>query len=100
MENETATKKDLEDLRQELRKELRQDMREMETRLKTEIVDRLTEFMREIETRLLTAFHGYGKGQAARMHTLEISDSDMGLRVAALEERVLNLETRRGPGQH
>lgn len=46
--------------------ELRADMREMETRLKTDIVDSLTEFMREIETRLLTAFHGYGKGQAAR----------------------------------
>ncbi len=92
MDNESpATKQDI--------AELRSEMGQMETRLKTEIVDTLTEFMREIETRLLTAFHGYGRGQTARMHTLEIGQSDMGLRMAALEDRVLNLETRRGPGQ-
>ncbi len=37
--------------------------------LKTEIVDELTELTRDVETRLLTSFHGYGKGQAAHMHT-------------------------------
>ena len=42
----------------------KQDLIEMETR----IVDRLTELARDVETRLLTAFHGYGKGQAARMY--------------------------------
>jgi hypothetical protein len=61
-----------------------------------EAVDRLTELVRDVETSLLTAFHGYGKGQAARMHVLEVSDSATAQRLAALEERVLNLETRRG----
>ena len=65
---------------------------------KTQIVDELTELMRDVETRLLTAFHGYGKGQAARMHALETSDSAFATRLAALEERVLNLETHRGTG--
>ena len=92
MNSEPATKQDLQDLKQELK----QEMVEMETR----IVDRLTEFSRDMETRLLTAFHGYGRGQAARMHTVEISQSDMSLRVAALEDRVLNLETRRSSGSH
>lgn len=62
------------------------------------IADRLTELIRDFETKLLTAFHSYGKGQAARMHLLEVADSTTSVRLAALEERVLNLETRRGSG--
>jgi hypothetical protein len=88
MENgELATKKDLANLETVLHK----DLAEMETR----IVNRLTELIRDVETQLLTSFHGYGKGQAARMHLLEVSDSATATRLAALEERVLNLETRR-----
>jgi len=69
----------------------KQDLKELETR----IVDRLTTVILDFETRLLTAFHGYGKGQAVRMHLLEVSDSATAQRLAALEERVLNLETHR-----
>ena len=47
--------------------------------------ERAQEFARDIETNMLTAFHGHAKGQTAR------------LRIAALEERMLNLETRRPP---
>jgi hypothetical protein len=57
--------------------------------------DRLTELIRAVEAQLLTSFHGYGKGQSARMHLLEVSDSATATRLAALEGRVLNLETRR-----
>jgi hypothetical protein len=78
----------------------KKDLAELEARLETRIVDRLTELIRDVETRLLTAFHGYGKGQAARMHVLEVADSATATRLAALEERVLNLETHRGPGSH
>jgi len=63
-----------------------------------ELENRLTELIRDVETSLLTGFHGYGKGQSARMHLLEVGDSATLQRLAALEERVLNLETRRGPG--
>jgi len=60
-----------------------------------EFKEALTELVRDVETNLLTSFHGYGKGQAVRMHALEVGDSAVNQRLAALEERVLNLETRR-----
>jgi hypothetical protein len=78
----------------------KKDLAELEVRLETRIVDRLTELIRDVETQLLTSFHGYGKGQSARMHVLEVTDSATAQRLAALEERILNLETRRGPGSH
>ena len=59
--------------------------------------DRGQEFARGIETNLLMAFHGHAKGQTARLHTAELTTHDMGIRIAALEERVLNIETRRPP---
>jgi len=46
-------------------------------------------------TRPLSAFHGHAKGQTARLHTAESTAHDFALRLAAIEERVLNLETRR-----
>lgn len=85
-ENAPATKRDLAELKTELKSEM------------TENADRLTELIRDVETSMLTAFHGYGKGQAARMHILETTDTAVAQRLAALEERVLNLETRRRPG--
>ena len=63
--------------------ELRAALADVKTELRSEIEasknelrDDLKEFMRQIETNLLTAFHGYGKGQQARLHTLEIADAD------------------------
>ena len=58
---------------------------------------RAQEFARDIETNLLIAFHGHAKGQTARVHTVEVTASDLALRVAALEDRMLNVETRRHP---
>ncbi len=43
----------------------KKDLAELEARLEARIVDRLTELIRDVETSLLTAFHGYGKGQSA-----------------------------------
>ena len=59
--------------------------------------DNLVDSMRQIETNLLTEFHRYAKGQSARLHNVEISDSDMKLRLSMLEDRVLALETRIPP---
>jgi hypothetical protein len=56
---------------------------------------RAQEFTRTIETNLLTAFHGHAKGQTARLHTVESNAHDFAVRLAAIEERLLNLETRR-----
>ncbi len=61
------------------------------------ITEQLTAAMRQIETNLLTEFHRYAKGQQARMHTVEITESDFKLRLAALEDRILALEARRPP---
>jgi hypothetical protein len=56
---------------------------------------RAQEFARDIETNLLRAFHGHAKAQTARQHTTEIAAADLAIRMANIEERVLNLETRR-----
>ena len=53
--------------------------------------------MRQIETNLLTEFHRYAKGQNARVHNVEVGESDMKLRLSVLEDRVLALETRIPP---
>ena len=82
-----ATKQDIQDLKQELKQEFRQDLKNL--------ADMLTELARQVETNLLTAFHSYAKGQSARMHSTEVANSALAERMAALEERVLNLETRR-----
>lgn len=69
-------------------------------RLERMIVDtgeRLTETMRDIETHMLTEFHRYARGQQARMQDVESSEHAMKLRMAALEERVLELEGRIRP---
>ena len=58
---------------------------------------RAQEFARDIETSLLRAFHGHAKGQTARLHSAEVISSDLAVRIAALEERMLNVETRRPP---
>jgi len=59
--------------------------------------ERAQQFARNIETNLLTAFRGHAKGQNARLHTAEVTTADLAIRITALEERVLNIETRRPP---
>jgi hypothetical protein len=59
--------------------------------------DDLMAGMRQIETNLLTEFHRYAKGQNARIHNVEVGETDMKLRLSALEDRVLALETRIPP---
>ena len=57
----------------------------------------LLDAMRQIETNLLTEFHRYAKGQNARVHNVEVGESDLKLRLSVLEDRVLSLETRLPP---
>lgn len=59
--------------------------------------ERVTGTIRQVETNLLTAFHSYAQAQQARFHTGEVIDEELRKRMAALEERVLLLETRRPP---
>ena len=86
MDNEKpATRAELVAVRDDLRSEIRAQK------------DELLDAMRQIETNLLTEFHRHAKGQNARVHNVEISDSDMKLRLSVLEDRVLALETRIPP---
>jgi len=61
--------------------------------------ERAQEFARNIETNLLSAFHSYARGQTARLHSVETTNADLAIRIAALEDRMLNVETRRPPPQ-
>ena len=68
--------------------------------LRTEIraqKDELVDAMRQIETNLLTEFHRYAKGQNARVHNVEVGESDLKLRLSVVETRLLALETRLPP---
>ena len=66
-DSDPVTKKDLADLESRLEAKL-------DAKLEA-LGDRLTEFTRNVETNLLNSFHGYGKGQALRLHTLEVGDA-------------------------
>jgi hypothetical protein len=88
--------------RQDLQEALDRAVQAIATAVQAEIKaakEEAQEFARAIETNLLTAFHGHAKGQTARLHTAESTTHDMGIRIAALEERMLNVETRRPPPQ-
>jgi hypothetical protein len=60
-------------------------------------VEELTEVMRDMQTEILKGLASFAKGNFARFHSVESNQSDIGIRMAALEERVLYLETRRPP---
>jgi hypothetical protein len=87
-----VTRRDLNELKQELKQEFRQ---ELEQGLR-HFADSMTGMMRDTETKLLTAFHGYAKGTGARIQRTEISEAANAARIEALENRVLELETRQG----
>jgi hypothetical protein len=65
---------------------------------RNEGVDKLTLAIRRFETKLLEAFREYDDEHATWARALTKSHSVAAKHLAALEERVLNLETRRGPG--
>jgi hypothetical protein len=95
-----ATKADLQATKSELQASIadtRAELRATRDELRAEIsasADRLTDSMRQFETNLVTAFRSYAKGQNARVHNGEVGESDMKLRLSALEDRVLSIETR------
>ena len=84
------------------RAELKAELKELKAELKGELTgdfsdlrSAMSEQMRDIETALLRAFQNYAQGVAAQIQKLTASDSATEIRMAALENRVLELETRR-----
>jgi hypothetical protein len=95
-----ATKRELQAALAATKGELQAALAATRDDLRAEITassDRLTDAMRQIETNLLTEFHRYAKGQNARLHTVEVGETDMKLRLSILEDRVLALEIRNPP---
>ena len=71
-----------------------------EDRLNTNIAkakDETLEAMRDMQTEILKGLEAFARGNFARMHRLETSDTSLNTRLEALEERVLMLETRPRP---
>jgi hypothetical protein len=64
---------------------------------KRETVEELTEVMRDMQTEILKGLQAFAKGNFARFNSLESNQTDLNIRMAALEERVMYLETRRPP---
>ena len=60
-------------------------------------VDQLTETMRDMQSEILRGFETFARGNFVRFHTLESNQTDVNLRLAVIEERLLNLEMRRPP---
>jgi hypothetical protein len=50
-----------------------------------------------MQSEILRGLEAFARGNFARMHRLDTSDADSNIRITALEERVLYLETRRPP---
>jgi hypothetical protein len=73
------------------------DVKTAITAAEERIVDRLTEVMRDMQTEILTGLQAFAKGNFARFNSLESNQTDINIRLAALEERVMYLETRRPP---
>jgi hypothetical protein len=53
--------------------------------------------MRDMQTEILTGLQAFARGNFTRFHTVESTQTDINIRMAVLEERVLYLETRRPP---
>ena len=99
----TETKRELQQEVAETKRELRQELTETKLELHQaihqaakEVTDSVTELIRDTETKMLTAFHGYARGNAARFQRTEISEAANAARIEALESRVPELETRQG----
>ena len=59
--------------------------------------ERAVERARDLQTEVLRGLEAFARGNFARFHSVESNQTDINIRMAALEERVLYLETRRPP---
>ena len=79
------------------RAELREELASFESRLESHLLGRT----RDMETALLTAFHSYATGVSVRFRKIEADVTNIDAaatgRLAALEDRVLEVERRLPP---
>ena len=83
--------------RAELQAELQRELAALESRLESSLIGR----MRDMETALLTAFHSYSRGVSVRFRKIEADvsniDTAANARLAALEDRIMEVERRLPP---
>ncbi len=65
------------------------------TAARRDTVDALTEVLRDVQAEILKGLQAVAEDSFARFRSLESNQADINIRMAALEERVLYLETRR-----
>ncbi len=112
MSEEAVTKAELALQLEELARKLRMEMSEMKTELRTEMSEMRTDLRAEMvatkeelkieiaernekmETTLLTEFRKYAVASEARLRVAEITGFGLMERMAAVEERVRELERR------
>ena len=79
MDDQPATRKDLEKLKEELTRDL---------------LERVQEMIRDAQTEILRGFEGYAKASEARLRRLENSYVTLHADDAAMNERLANVESR------
>jgi hypothetical protein len=83
------------------RAELREELAALESRLESRLESSLIGRMRDMETALLTAFHSYSRGVSVRFRKIEADvsniDAAANARLAALEDRIMEVERRLPP---
>jgi hypothetical protein len=94
MENgaKPATKKDLDELREELRAASKQDLNQLREELRAELASK--QDLIDMETRILKAFYGYARTNDKNMKQLGLLYGGVGERVEVVERRVLDIEER------
>jgi hypothetical protein len=76
------------------------DVTEAEERITAAIAaaeERAAERSRDMQTEILKGLGAFARGNFARFHSVESNQTDLNTRVAAIEERLMDLETRRPP---
>ncbi len=59
----------------------------------TKVRESVKEIVRDAQTEILRGLEAFARGNFARLHSLKSSDNDLKVRLGALEERVMALET-------
>lgn len=77
--------------------QIRVIVREEPQAIEQRIIERTIGSMRDMQTEILRGLERFARGNFARMHALETNSQDLHVCLAAIEERVLALETKR-PG--
>jgi uncharacterized protein involved in exopolysaccharide biosynthesis len=99
MNTDYATKSDVAEVKAEVA-EVKAEVAEVKAEVaevKAEVAHlgvEMLERLEQVETRLLTEFHKYARATESRMHVYEVQSASVAERLAAIETRVRELESK------